>query len=231
MTIKAKYSGTCRMCGGTIAIGDAIEWEKGQGASHVACPEASPDNADATIELHRGEGYGGRPYTVGAVIRRTKIGDAVTVVSASQRYIRDDGMSFGVGDEQGHIYYAKCRPATDEELAGLVAHETERDAKKNAAARRTEIAQTIIKTGEAPEGDNSPEGERVMDTQNIVGGGDWFVVGPDHVWYVRNNGMDGDDWSANNVRTGGAGAIGWRVPFDAALAEELASIEALTRQS
>jgi len=23
--------------------------------------------------------------------------------------------------------------------------------------------------------------------------------------------MDGDDWSVNNVATGGAGAIGWRV--------------------
>ncbi|MBK7814503.1 MAG: hypothetical protein IPJ52_09450 [Rhodocyclaceae bacterium] len=29
---------------------------------------------------------------------------------------------------------------------------------------------------------------------------------------AQNNGMDGDNWSANNVRTGGAGAIGWRMP-------------------
>jgi len=228
MTIKAKFAGTCRKCNGAIAVGDSIEWEKGQGAAHTTCPEATADSADATIKLQRGEGYGGRPYTVGAVIRRRDVGDAVTVVSTSQRYIRDDGMSFGVGDEQGHIYYCTCRPATDEELAGLVEYETARDAKKNAAIRRTEIAQTIRETGETPEGDNSPEGDRIMDTQDIVGGGDWFVVGGDYIWYVQNNGMDGDNWAANNVRTGGAGARGWRIQFDAALAEELASIATLT---
>ncbi|NCU21821.1 hypothetical protein EOM89_14215 [Candidatus Falkowbacteria bacterium] len=37
----------------------------------------------------------------------------------------------------------------------------------------------------------------------------------------ENNGRDGDDWSYNNVRTGGAGAIGWRRPYDPAVAEQL----------
>lgn len=40
--------------------------------------------------------------------------------------------------------------------------------------------------------------------------------------------MDGDDWSRNNVRTGGAGAIGRRIPADAALtAQVLAAGRAL----
>jgi len=56
--------------------------------------------------------------------------------------------------------------------------------------------------------------------------GEWFVVGPEYIWYCQNNGSDGDDWSRNNVRTGGAGAIGWRVPRTDELAAELVTLDA-----
>jgi hypothetical protein len=46
------------------------------------------------------------------------------------------------------------------------------------------------------------------------------------IWAVRNNGGDGDRWDINNVRTGGAGAIGHRVPWTAELASELRAIAA-----
>lgn len=83
---------------------------------------------------------------------------------------------------------------------------------ENARIRR-EIANQIQKFGVRPDGDNSPDGERLLDTQNIYGGGDWFVASADclTVWYCQNNGMDGDNWSNNNIRTGGAGAIGWKL--------------------
>lgn len=45
---------------------------------------------------------------------------------------------------------------------------------------------------------------------NIYGGGIQYVVTAEYIWHVKNNGMDGDDWSQNNIRTGGAGAIGTR---------------------
>lgn len=41
---------------------------------------------------------------------------------------------------------------------------------------------------------------------------------------MENNGADGGDWSRNNVVTGGAGAIGWRVPPDDALANQINSL-------
>jgi hypothetical protein len=56
-----------------------------------------------------------------------------------------------------------------------------------------------------------PQGEELIDAEfkpNIYGGGVWYVIQSDAVWIVQNNGSDGDDWSRNNVRTGGAGAIG-----------------------
>lgn len=95
-------------------------------------------------------------------------------------------------------------------------------ARKRAIVQRVkEIGEQIRKTGEKPEGTNVPEGDRLFDTQNIYGGGDWFVAGPEYLWYVQNNGMDGDNWSYNNVRTGGAGAIGYRVPASSPMTAEL----------
>jgi hypothetical protein len=94
--------------------------------------------------------------------------------------------------------------------------------RKHAITQRVkEIAHEIRETGERPEGTNDPVGDRLFDTQDVYGGGDWFVVGPEHLWYVQNNGMDGDDWSLNNIRTGGAGAIGYRVPASSPMAGEL----------
>lgn len=53
---------------------------------------------------------------------------------------------------------------------------------------------------------------------NVYGGGHRFIINDGECWFIRNNGRDGDDWSLNNVQTGGAGAMGWRVPFDEGLA-------------
>ena len=50
----------------------------------------------------------------------------------------------------------------------------------------------------------------MLDTFNSYGGGKKILDDGDCVWYVQNNGADGDDWACNNYRTGGAGAIAWR---------------------
>lgn len=46
---------------------------------------------------------------------------------------------------------------------------------------------------------------------NIYGGGGWLLLDSNYLYIVRNNGMDGDDWSRSNLVTGGAGAICCRV--------------------
>lgn len=53
---------------------------------------------------------------------------------------------------------------------------------------------------------------------NIYGGGSWFHIDEKNLYYVRNNGSDGDDWSRNNYQTGGAGAICYRIPLEKAKA-------------
>jgi hypothetical protein len=122
------------------------------------------------------------------------------------------------GDYGRYYYY---RDATPDEIAQLEQREAEAQAKQEAAKQLAAIKADIKARGERPDGSNVPEGVRVHDTQNLYGSGDWFVVGSDWIWYVQNNGMDGDDWAVNNVRTGGAGAIGWRVPYDPELAAKL----------
>lgn len=50
---------------------------------------------------------------------------------------------------------------------------------------------------------------------------------PRAVWFVQNNGHDGDCWADNNVRTGGAGAIGWRLPWSAELEADVRAAGAM----
>lgn len=229
MTITAKYPGRCRKCGGDINVGNSIEWRRGEKAYHTECPDAAPapraENSNDLIHISVGQGYGGHAYNVGDIIRR-RDGSYVYAVRVSQSYYNEDGMSFGVGDEEGYIYSAHCRPATEEEAAPAIEAKKKAQDSKAAKARLDEIKRAIQGTENAPAGaENRPESEprarRLLDTQNIYGGGDWFVVSDKSIWYVRNNGADGDDWGRNNVRTGGAGAIGWRVPYDAMLAAEI----------
>ncbi len=40
MLITAKFASTCPVCGQAIAIGEKVEWGKGQKASHITCKRA-----------------------------------------------------------------------------------------------------------------------------------------------------------------------------------------------
>jgi hypothetical protein len=104
--------------------------------------------------------------------------------------------------------------ATAKEIRAAANAEFERETRELEIKNlRNAVARFIEKNGTRPDG-IQPDGEHILNTQNIYGGGDWFVIESDKIWYIRNNGMDGDNWSYNNVRTGGAGAIGWMIPMD-----------------
>lgn len=46
---------------------------------------------------------------------------------------------------------------------------------------------------------------------NIYGSGMYFIKKDGYLYFIKNNGMDGDDWSRNNFETAGAGAIATRL--------------------
>lgn len=170
--------------------------------------------------IERSSGYGGEPFEVGEILRDSKTGNVVAVLSVKSTYFKADGLSFGVGDDSGYIYSAKVRPATENELNEFINKEKKQaetiGKRKDALSILEKIKNDIQADGIRPEDLSSPDkdGYRLADTQNIYGGGSWFVITPDKIWFVRNNGADGDNWSQNNVQTGGAGGIGWYIPYN-----------------
>jgi hypothetical protein len=147
------------------------------------------------------------------------------VLQASSRYYREDGMSFGVGDESGRVYFATCRAATDEESASLREKEEEAAKAKEKAKAFRELEKLFEGKYVATEQPILLKGEVVPvgEGQTPYGGGEWFVIAEDKewIWHVLNNGGDGDDWSQNNIATGGAGAIGRRVPYSEPLEQQI----------
>jgi hypothetical protein len=65
------------------------------------------------------------------------------------------------------------------------------------------------------------------DTRNVHGSGWVVAITATDVWLIKNNGMDGDCWAYNNVRTGGAGGIGRCLPRTDELVE---AARALTQE-
>lgn len=232
----SRFDSTCIECGLKIKAGEDIYYLKGKGAWHVDCTQAKEqerkERQAAPYRVSVGEGYGGCSFIPGQVIEapkhlQEKGIEYLTVVKATEAYIKYDGMSFGVGDESGYIYQADCREATAEEAAPLKDKKRKAEEKKAAAAELDEIKASIKNGGERPEGDNILNGEEVCgqgQRSRIYGGGTWFVIEKDAIWFIKNNGGDGDNWEHNNVCTGGAGAIGWRVPLDETLARRLRKI-------
>jgi hypothetical protein len=216
--MTAQYKGTCARCGAAIRVGDTIEWDRDTRQSrHKHC---DPEVMAATITVCRGSGYGD-PYTPGQVIHRDKKSmkkgepEFVTVVGASAQFIREDGLSFGVGEDTGYIYTGRCRPATPEEIAPVVAAEAAAKARAAARKRIREIVEDIRKRGERPdpgEGKYIPRdemaGEELLDTRNAYGGGDRWIIGETWAWYAQGNGGDGDCFAHNNAPS----EIVWRLP-------------------
>jgi hypothetical protein len=184
-------------------------------------------------EIERGE-VEGRDIAVGDVIDREDRKLMVVGVETPRYLNRDaiEAMYGGWGAETMRPGYrtrytareVSLLEAESERLAALQAREAARE-------RRDELAREVKSNGERPDGEYRPEGERLFDTGDAYGGGEWWVVGdgsPEQpwIWHVQNNGGDGDFWGANNVSTGGAGAIGSRVPWTPELAQELAALRA-----
>lgn len=221
--ITAKYKGTCTRSGQDYAPGARIALDE-----FGYYLDGQPDPG-GTLWLSGGQGYGHSLQQIGDVVwsatwnAETKSKEpeqAVVITRSKARYYRAVGMSFGVGDERGYVYTALARPATPEEAAPLLAR---REAARLAQEQRADLARGVraleyAEDHDTPEGRNlHPEGRRLLVDGGftIYGGGKELVLDVDglHLWVLCNNGADGDFWAANNVATGGAGAIGRRVPL------------------
>lgn len=220
----AKYQGWCKKCGGEISAGEEILWNPGFGASHDSCPKELVD----AIRIYGGEGYGCAGWYVGQVIFYQE--QYLYVMQASKKYYAEDGLSFGVGDDQGYIFSALCRLATTDEAAPLIAKKELAGKIEAAKLEVKKIKEKIQAEGSMPNGKNRVDGQVFFDSFDIYGFGSKIVLEPTKIWLLKNNGSDGDDWSRNNITTGGAGAIGWQIPYDDILAKKIIELSEILKE-
>jgi hypothetical protein len=173
---------------------------------------AAPDAP--TWKIQDGSGYGGSAFRVGQTLREPykAPGEAriVTVLTASQRYFSDDGMSFGVGDDQGYVYMATVREATPEEAAPIRAAEERAElTDRLGKAARERFGWLYAPTEDATTPDEVPGNVLNLPCVQVVP--PWrqrMSVSPDFlavdetaglVYSLSYNGADGDNWSYNNL--------------------------------
>lgn len=170
-----------------------------------------------------GRGKGDGP-AIGHVFRSKKNGKVWTVAKVESSYFPEDGLSFGLSDDSGWMFYVLCREATESEEADQVLKETSHKRSGEAREARKNLVKRMRVTSNYHSGNHRLSGEpMVMENKRLLlhGGGNWFVIESGKIWYVENNGSDGADWSHNNVMTGGAGAMGWDVPHEPLLEAEI----------
>lgn len=145
-------------------------------------------------------------------------------------YLRsEDACCYGMLPDDQWVRYAYYRDATPAEIAAVEAAEDaarKKAAEKEAREKRIyEIENKIKKTENYAQNINPKDldGEVLLDTFDAYGGGERIIANDRWLWWIQNNGGDGDDWSVTNVYGGPGtpGGIGWRIPRDEALVKEL----------
>jgi len=174
----------------------------------------------------------GKVYAVSSRIDR----DAWKKIANLMFYLGEDSEAGGDSDDRT-LGWVTTQPEKVEEMLSVKPElrikekekEAEIKAKKQSEInkKRNENKKYIFdafKNAEYPEENIQPDGEKIEDStypENIYGGGRWFVIEKEYIWKIDNNGSDGSDWRRNNVKTGGAGAIGVRVKYDRILEEKI----------
>lgn len=133
-----------------------------------------------------------------------------------------------LGNEGEWAVYVYFRPATAEGADRFLRAEAEANARREAvAAARKRLAGLegwARKEGELPKGRDEKVTEVLLESGSVqvrlVGGGSSWEITPDALWHVERNGMDGDDWSRNNI----GGGIGHKLPRSPEIEAELRRI-------
>lgn len=144
------------------------------------------------------------------------------------------------GKEAIVAYALKVATAEEKAFAEKINREQqERDEQHRLKAER--LGQARFLASEIPNGElftlkqgeqrYHPVGEEIMDPRNPrtpYGGGQWWVIEQDRILSIYNNGHDGDDWSANTIATGEAGAYAFILPKTEELVNKLHKIKGLS---
>lgn len=151
----------------------------------------------------------------------------------------DDTMVYG--EMTGWMCSKRCVPAV-EEILGITetVEKQEKEAQKQTEEYeeeqrkqrklRNELENTFETKGTRPEAtlktlkQNSEvydDPEWSYQQNSIYGGGKLYIIQDTQLWHIQNNGFDGAYWGENNIKTGGAGAIGYMLPYSDEIAEKI----------
>lgn len=156
-------------------------------------------------------------------------GKVYEVLSAT--YHDSDGYSFGAMNEEWYSVKAKDISNTAKGQRILQKHkkeERESARKRRYKAAENSLVSAIEKKGQIYRGKevsiSDIPGKTLSDTFNIYGGGRKIKSNSGKTTLIINNGMDGDNWGRNNIRTGGAGAYAY-IADTKSVADELKRFE------
>ena len=136
-------------------------------------------------------------------------------------------ITFGADKLLKEIAEKVATPAQRERAKKIIEDKKENRERGKQKQQTLDTLVAVFIGAEYPEGQFKLEGESIEDPfypADIYGGGRWFVIQHDCIWFVKNNGHDGDDWGRNNVQTGGAGAVGVRIKYNAEIAEKIRTL-------
>lgn len=148
----------------------------------------------------------------------------------SCHYEAEDGLSVGVMSDSWYSIEAQDVSDTEKGQAELSKYhdKIERDKKANELTKaKRKSLEKIYKyntekiTGEHHISDFTENAITVLDTFTAYGTGEKILVKGQTVYFITNNGMDGDRWDINNIKTGGAGAYGSQTVLTENLADEI----------
>lgn len=138
------------------------------------------------------------------------------------KFHKEDGLSFGASTDEW--YECRCRDISGTDKGRQMIEEAAFE--KLVAERKTKMAKLIsefqhrcmehghLNSRKIRISDIS--GEVILDTMNVYGSG--YMIKADEsanqVWYIVNNGGDGDNWAVNTIETWGAGAYGYVIDLD-----------------
>jgi hypothetical protein len=217
--MKAQFRSRCVKCSGLITPGTEIEYKRGHGSWHAVCPEkqAEAPLPEGVVELYRGHKH--RPAdTKGRILWDERHAAWFVVLEQRSRYIREDGMSFGLLSDSGYSVTLFCRPATEAEAKPLEEAKAQQQSAILALAaaekRLREIKDAILRDGDRPDLKVRPEGE-TLELEDRYDA-DAFVLAEDGIWFIQYNGRDGDCWAWNNLGGSSIAARCWPFPEVAA---------------
>lgn len=230
--MEARFRGSCAICGRSIRAGETIHYHN-KAAEHLACAEqaAAGEAAVAASGAQLVE-YSDHVQPIeGKPVREPyqRPGQAerrwVVPLQIRSRYIREDGLSFGLDQDSGTLYSVKARLATADEIAAEEQRLSDERARYHAArerkARLDRLHDKILREGERPAGAD-PSGTDLTPGARYDDDRYYLDREAGLVWVEVYNGRDGDSWANNNARGGASIAACMAVT-----PELLAEVEAL----